>query len=137
MIGLAQQATAAVPTWFAIATGVGALVLPLLGVFIGHRVTRVGARELDVRARREELLRTVRWAAELAVDRENPRADELGIATLRAMSRLPLLQTEADLAFIQAVLRAVLAEPTELYRELEKSRTIEFEVVQEPPSEGQ
>lgn len=129
VVGAASSSgsTAGVPTWFAVAVAIVGPLLLLIGVLIGHRVTRVGARELDDRARREELLRSVRWAAEQAVA-ENPRAGVLGIATLRAMGSLPLLQTPADQAFIDAVVDAVLAEPAEVYRELEPGRTIDVEV---------
>lgn len=119
--------TAGVPTWFTLTVAIVGPLLLLLGVLIGHRVTRVGTKELDDRARREELLRSVRWAAEQAVA-ENARAGVLGIATLRAMSYLPLLQTPSDQAFIDAVLTAVVAEPAEVYRELEPGRTIDVEV---------
>ena len=119
--------TAGVPTWFTLTVAIVGPLLLLLGVLIGHRVTRVGTKELDDRARREELLRSVRWAAEQAVA-ENARAGVLGIATLRAMSHLPLLQTPSDQAFIDAVLNAVVAEPAEVYRELEPGRTIDVEV---------
>jgi hypothetical protein len=116
-----------VPTWFTLTVAIVGPLLLLLGVLIGHRVTRVGTKELDDRARREELLRSVRWAAEQAVA-ENARAGVLGIATLRAMSHLPLLQTPSDQAFIDAVADAVVAEPAEVYRELEPGRTIDVEV---------
>ncbi len=119
--------SAGVPTWFTVAIAITSPLLLLLGVLIGHRVTRVGTKELDDRARREELLRSVRWAAEQAIS-ANPRAGVLGIATLRAMSKLPLLQTPADQAFIDAVADAVVAEPAEVYRELEPGRTIDVEV---------
>lgn len=118
---------ASVPTWFTMTVAIVGPLLLLLGVLIGHRVTRVSTKELDERARREELLRSVRWAAEQAVE-GNPRAGVLGIATLRAMSHLPLLQTPSDQAFIDAVADAVVAEPAEVYRDLEPGRTIDVEV---------
>lgn len=51
----------------------------------------------------------------------------MGIATLRAMGSLPVLQTDADRAFIDAVIDAVVDEPADVYRVLKPGRTIGFD----------
>lgn len=48
-------------------------VAVLVGVVIGHVLTRRGAHELDRRSTREEAMRMLRWASELAAEDDSAR----------------------------------------------------------------
>lgn len=82
-----------------------------VGVLVGNLLTRRGAKELERRSKREELLRNLRWAAELAVSDEMGKA-QLGLAELQALADSDLLEVEQKL-FIDAALEAVVREPEE------------------------
>lgn len=98
---------ASLPLWALFAVGFGTPLVGLSGVLIGQRLVHTDAVEEDHRGRREELMRTIRWAAEKAVD-PDPKTAELGVASLRALGTSPLLQPE-DQDFIDAVTAAVVA----------------------------
>ena len=68
-----QQSGAGIPTELAVLVLVGTPLLAFAGVFIGHLVTRREARELEKWRRREEAMRTARWAAEQAVSGSEAR----------------------------------------------------------------
>jgi hypothetical protein len=104
-----------VPTWAVYLLGLGPPLLALLGVLIGHRITHRGALELEVRSRREEVMRNLRWAAELAVSDEEAHA-RLGVAELEALGRSDMLDDHQQL-FIDAALEAVIRIPA---REIEQ-----------------
>jgi hypothetical protein len=92
----------------------GSLATPALafaGALVGVAVTRRGARELETRSRREETMRNLRWAAEMAIARDDQRA-QLGIAELRALGESDLLDEEQR-GFVDAALASVLEEPLE------------------------
>ena len=82
-----------------------------MGVLIGHLLLRKGANELDVWRRREETMRMLRWASELAVSEEDAKA-RMGVAALAALSESELLQQE-DQELVDAVLDSVIEEPVE------------------------
>ncbi len=48
-------------------------LLAFLGVLLGHRVTRTSARELDRWRKREETMRLLRWATDIALDGDPAR----------------------------------------------------------------
>jgi len=96
-----------VPVWFTIAVGIAAPLLVLLGVLVGEFLTRKGARELDFRAKREEALRNVRWAAEMAFDKTGAAA-VMGVAVLGTAKGDPVLQTHSDKALIKAILDSIV-----------------------------
>jgi hypothetical protein len=54
--------------------GIGGPVAALLSFPLTNLVTRRGAKELETRSRREEVLRNLRWASELAVDTDERKA---------------------------------------------------------------
>ena len=88
-----------------------AVVTPALsfaGSWLGGWLDRRSARELDRWRRREETMRLVRWASELATDDDDRRAG-VGVATMRALNLSEMLQPE-DLALLAAVSGAVLAD---------------------------
>jgi hypothetical protein len=72
------------------AIGFATPVLAFAGVLFGQLITRKGADELEVRSKREELLRMLRWASELAISDDESKA-RLGVAQLRALLHSSLL----------------------------------------------
>ena len=103
----------------ATAAAVGTPLLAFGGALAGGQVlSRRGARELDVRWRREETMRLLRWAAELAVDSDVGRGG-VGLAALDALGRSELVQEE-DTSIVLAVLDAVLARAAESYDETDQ-----------------
>lgn len=79
----------------------------VLRSFTAH--ARVGARELETRSRREETMRNLRWAAELAV-REDERTAILGAMQLIALLESDLLD-DREKVFVEAALDAVFEDP--------------------------
>ena len=94
--------TTALPTWAVYAVSIGAPVAAFLGTLLGHAVSRRGARELERRSRREEVMRNLRWAVELALDAD-PRRAGLGVSQLTALLWSDLLDRSAEL-FVDAAL---------------------------------
>src|SRR6201999_3130479 len=90
----------------AIGAAIGTPMLAVGGALAGQLLQRRAARELDVRWHREETMRLLRWAAELAVDGADERS-AIGIAALHALSRSELVQ-RADQIILGAVLDAVV-----------------------------
>lgn len=77
-------------------TAVVLVLTPLLaftGALIGHWVTRRSSRELDRWRKREETMRMLRWATELALDAD-PNKARSGLVVLFALLRSPLLDKE-------------------------------------------
>lgn len=103
------------PTWAVYLLSFGSPVLTFAGVLFAQRITRQGAAELEARSRREEVMRSLRWAAELAVSDEETHA-RLGVAELRALGESDLLDEHQQL-FIDAALNAVVRIPV---REIEQ-----------------
>jgi hypothetical protein len=77
----------------------------------------VSAEAADQRAKREEVMRIMRWAAELAISEDEGRA-ELGVAQLTALYDSPLLDEEL-LPQVDAALRAVVSASAEAIEEIE------------------
>lgn len=86
--------------------GLGTPLLTFLGVVAAQLVTRRGDEELETRSRREETMRTMRWAAELSAS-SDPRTASLGVAELDALL-VSVLLDDADKVFVDAALAAVL-----------------------------
>lgn len=83
---------------------------PLLafgGALLGHWINRRSAVELDRWRKREETMRMLRWAAELATGQEIARAD-VGVVAIGALLESPLLD-RADDAMVATVASAVMA----------------------------
>jgi hypothetical protein len=100
------------PTWAVYAVSIGAPALAFLGVLAAQYVPRKGARELESRSKREEVMRNLRWASELAVSDDEGKA-RLGVAQLAALAQSDLLNEQHQL-FIDAALIAVIREPVEV-----------------------
>ena len=114
------------PTWAVWVLSVGTPVLAFLGVLVGQAVTRRGARELETRSKREEVMRILRWAAELAVSDDQAHS-RLGVAELGALLASELLDEE-EKDFVQAALEAVVRVPAERIEQL----GADVQVVAEP-----
>jgi GNAT superfamily N-acetyltransferase len=80
-------------------------LMALLGVLVGQRVARASAVELDRWRTREETMRLLRWATELAVEADARRRG-VGLEFLGALARAPLLDVE-DEALVSAVYDSV------------------------------
>jgi len=101
-----MDAVAELPTWAIFVVAFGTPLLAFAGALFGHLITRRAARELEMRARREQLMRTLQWAAELAISDDEARA-ALGLGELRALADSFLNDPEVQ-AFVDAALEAVV-----------------------------
>lgn len=104
------------PTWAVWTLAFGTPVLAFLGVMIGQVITRRGDTELEIRSKREEVMRILRWAAELAVSDDEAHA-RLGVSQLGALLSSELLDEE-EKDFVQAALEAVVRVPVQQIEEL-------------------
>ena len=120
--------TTTVPTWAVYLVSIGTLVLAFLGVLLASWLTRRTAKELESRSRREEVMRTLRWAAELAAAKE-PGLAQLGVAELAALSRSNLLDDDQKV-FIDAALETVVDEQAERIDQLEATGS-EVEIIED------
>ena len=106
------------PTWAVYAVSFGTPAVTFAGVMLAQMLSRKGARELEVRSRREETMRNLRWAAELAV-KEDDRMADLGVAQLAALLESDLLD-ESEKVFVEAALDAVYEAPEDELDELDE-----------------
>jgi hypothetical protein len=104
------------PTWVVYSIGFGTPLLAFAGGLVGQLVTRRGAGELETRSKREELMRMLRWASELAVSDAEPKA-RLGVAQLQALLDSSLLTVD-EISFVRAALAASIRNPVELMEQL-------------------
>ncbi|MDQ6740154.1 MAG: hypothetical protein M3021_07260, partial [Actinomycetota bacterium] len=104
------------PTWAVWTLSFGSPALTFVGVLIGQSVTRRGATELEKRSKREEIMRILRWAAELAVSDDQAQA-RLGVAQLGALLKSDMLD-EKEKDFVQAALTAVVRVPIQEIEQL-------------------
>lgn len=118
------------PTWAVWVVSLGAPVGAVLGVVVSNWVTRRTAGETEQRSRREETMRTLRWAAELAISPDDGRA-ALGVAELRALSQSEMNDDEQQ-AFVDAALTQALEGPRSAIEAAELAGQ-EAEVLVEPP----
>jgi hypothetical protein len=100
------SATTELPTWAVYAISFGTPCTALAGVLIGQLLTRRDARELEKRSRREQVLRTLEWAAELSIS-EDEATSRLGLGQLRALAASNLNDKDVR-AFVEAALDAVV-----------------------------
>jgi hypothetical protein len=107
-----------IPAWAAIAALTLTPLLAFAGVLIANAATRRGAKETENRSRREETMRNLRWAAELALDDDGKRA-QLGLNELEALETADMLDDEQKV-FVTAALNAVVAEAASTLEELDK-----------------
>lgn len=91
------------------AVSFGTPVFTFVGVLLAQFISRKGAKELETRSRREETMRNLRWAAELAV-KEGDRMADVGVAQLEALLNSDLLD-ESEKVFVEAALSVVYEDP--------------------------
>jgi hypothetical protein len=94
------------------AVGVIAVASPIVTAALtvrGQNLSRSGAREQEGEARREEVMTTLRWAAELAVSSDVRKA-RLGVQELKALQKSRLIGA-VESEFIIAALDAALEVP--------------------------
>jgi hypothetical protein len=89
----------------------GTPLLTFFGVLVAQYILRKGASELETRSKREETLRVLRWAAELAVSGDEGKS-RLGVSQLVALGDSALLD-HAQQLFVDAALDAVIDEPVD------------------------
>lgn len=98
--------TTELPTWAVYAVSICTPGSALLGVLLTGWLNRRTAMELERRSQREEVMRLLRWAAELAIA-EDERKVELGVDQLRALAHSDLLGGQ-EKAFVDAALESAL-----------------------------
>jgi hypothetical protein len=106
------------PTWAVWVLSFGSPALAFVGVVVAQTVTRRGEKELEFRSKREEVMRILRWAAELAVSDDQAHS-RLGVAELGALLQSELLDEE-EKDFVQAALTAVVRVPVEQIEQIEQ-----------------
>lgn len=128
-----MDAMTVLPTWAVWVVSLGGPVGAALGVVVTTWAARRNAGETETRSRREETMRTLRWAAELAISADEDEA-ALGVAELRALSA-STMNDDQQQAFVDAALAQALAEPRSAIEEAE-AQGVEAEVVLEPTAEA-
>ncbi len=102
------------PLWLGAAAALGIPLLAFAGSVAGQVLSRRDARDLDVRWQREETMRLLRWAAELAS--EQGARGVVGIATLEALTDSALVQ-RADEPIVAAIFASVISSAKDSYAE--------------------
>ena len=105
------------PTWAVWVLSFGSPALTAAVALVGQRISRRGTQELESRSKREEVMRSLRWAAELAVS-DDVRKARLGNRELRALQNSRLL-SPAEVGFIYAALDAALDVPVHAIEQAE------------------
>lgn len=106
------------PTWAVWTLAFATPALAFAGGLIAQLVTRRGHKEQEMRAKREEVLRTLRWAAELAVSADQAQ-QTLGLMQLRSLFDSELLGND-EKEFVRAALLAVVQPAVEQIEEAGK-----------------
>ena len=104
------------PTWAVYLLAFGTPLLAFVGGLIGQLITRRGAAELEERSKREEVMRNLRWAAELAVSNDVRKA-RLGNRELGALEKSKMLTEAAEIEFIYAAYDAALDAPVHAFEQ--------------------
>jgi hypothetical protein len=97
------------PLWVVGVLAVGSPAVTALLTVRGQNVTRGGVKEQEDESKRQEVMTTLRWAAELAVS-DDVRKARLGIQELKALQSSRLIGT-VEGEFIIAALDAALEVP--------------------------
>jgi hypothetical protein len=95
------------PAGWLIAIAIATPAAALIGSVIGHLITQRGLSQLDRWRKREETMRILRWAVELAVDQDPNRA-AAGLSMLEALLESPMLDDD-DVELVAAVATQVAA----------------------------
>ena len=114
------------PTWAVYLVAFGTPVLAFIGGLIGQLIGRRGAVELERRSKREEVMRNLRWAAELAVSPDEGKA-QLGVAQLRSLFDSQIIgedEKEFVLAALKVPIGALAAQIEQIEQRGEDVRVI-------------
>ncbi len=111
--------TTELPTWAVYAVSLGTPTSAFTGVMLTGWLGRRTATEQETRSRREEVMRLLRWAAELAVSDDDRRA-ALGVDQLTALSVSSLLD-DPEKALVDAALESALDSSAEEIKAIESS----------------
>jgi hypothetical protein len=104
-------------SWIRDALAASAPLLALAGVMIGHWMSRLTARELEARWRREETMRILRWAVDKVIDQDDT-ASRSGVIVLEALTDAELLH-DADTGFLEQIIHGIMNVRSEGYPEVE------------------
>ncbi len=118
------------PTWAVYAISFGAPVLAFIGGLVGQLFGRRAARELEARSKREEALRNLRWAAELAITPEDKRRSDLGLDMLYTLRDSKLVDQDGA-QLVNTALLAALSGPMVPIESIEEAGE-ELRVVEDP-----
>lgn len=110
-----MSATTELPTRAVYAVGFGTPGTALACVLIGQLLTRRDAKEVEKRSRREQVMRTLEWAAELSIS-EDEATSRLGLGQLRALAASNLNDKDVR-AFVGAALDAVVGDVVDEIKE--------------------
>ena len=114
------------PLWAVFTISFGSPILAFTGVLVAQAIARKGASELETRSRREETMRVLRWAAQLAVSDDAGQAN-LGVYELNALADSDLLD-DSQALFVEAALGAVIDTVTEAIEEAGDDTEVEAAV---------
>jgi hypothetical protein len=94
------------PTWAIWTLGFGSPAITAIIALTGEYISRRGTQELESRSKREEALRNLRWAAELAVSGDGLKAT-LGLEQLQAL-RVSQMLSSTEEELIDAALHTAI-----------------------------
>jgi hypothetical protein len=110
-------------TTVGILTPIAAAAFAFFGAVVGQWWSRRSARELDHWRRREETMRMLRWAVELAAD-DHPLRAQAGLEALTGLTQSELLQLE-DQVLVKGITDMFLNSPLGAYTELVAPEIVE------------
>ena len=120
------------PTWAVLALSLGSSALTAAIAFTGQYLGNRAERDLETRSRREEVMRNLRWAAELAVSEDLAKA-RLGQQQLKALRDAKMLNPTEEV-FIDAAEHAVVEVPRQAIARL--GEDVELVVTTDPAITG-
>jgi hypothetical protein len=109
VVGVTLIVVTSLPIWTVWALGFGSPAVTAAITLFGQHLNRRNAKELESRSRREEILRNLRWAAELAISDDVGRA-RLGVLQLQELRNSNLLSSNEE-GLIDSALRAAIEAP--------------------------
>ncbi len=101
-----MSAVTQLATWAVYVGSIGSPVAAFLAVLFGNWVTRRGQRETETRSRREQVMTTLQWAAELAISNDAAKA-ALGVAQLNTLAQSNLSDDDVQ-KFVDSALDSVV-----------------------------
>ncbi len=102
--------------WSPVISGAVAALGALAGSWMGSRSSRGAAVKAETTAKREEAMRLLRWATDLALQKGDPTQSRVGVEVLKELVRSGQL-TPTDKAVVVGVLKTILAPSLAAYAE--------------------